>query len=86
VFIRGDVDVAGAAALGRVLAELGDAWAGSVRADMGGIEFFGAAGARALGRSAHDLEAQGGRLTVERPGRSVRRVLEVTGLGRLLAA
>jgi len=84
--VRGDVDVAGATALTSVLSPLVDAGARRLRCEMAAVGFFGAAGARTLARLAEDLERQGGWLTVERPSRSVRRVLALTGLWPLLAA
>jgi anti-anti-sigma factor len=84
--VRGDVDVAGATALTSVLSPLVDAGARWLRCEMAAVGFFGAAGARALARLAEDLESQDGWLTVERPSRSVRRVLALTGLWPLLAA
>jgi anti-anti-sigma factor len=86
VAVRGDVDVAGASTLTRLLSPLVDAGARLLRCQMEAVGFFGAAGARVLARIAGDLEFRGGQLTVERPSRSVRRVLEVTGLARLLVA
>jgi anti-anti-sigma factor len=75
--IRGEIDMATAPLVRRALAWCieTDGVRGSV--DLADVKLIDAAGLRVLNEVNDDLRRQGGELTVRRPSRHVRRVLEV---------
>jgi anti-anti-sigma factor len=84
VALRGEVDASCAEALTRMLADVVNADTLTLSLDVAELEFLDGAGARTLALTAADMEARGGRLRLHRPSAMVSRVLEITGLGRLL--
>ena len=84
VELRGVVDADSASALARTFEELIGGAAISLSVDVSDLETVDSAGARTLARTANALEARGGRLRVLNAWSSLERLLETTGLGRLL--
>ena len=86
VELRGGFDSRNASVIERTFHEIIGLGATALHLDLADIESFDGAGARTLAVSAAGLEAQGGRLRVLNASGSVERVLQMTGLGRLLIA
>ncbi|MCU1372984.1 MAG: anti-sigma factor antagonist [Actinomycetia bacterium] len=85
VHLRGEIDLATAPALDRELTTLRDRGAQRLWLDLAEVTFLDASGVRVLCRTAGALDAAGGGLELVGPRGMVRRVLEITGLGGLIA-
>ena len=83
--LRGEVHAYCERALERVFVDLLGVGVTSLHVDLADVVFLDGAGARALASTAQKLEACGGRLRVQQPAASITKLLEMTGLGRLLA-
>jgi anti-anti-sigma factor len=79
VTVHGDLDCATAPRLGAALEGL-DPVGRTVRVDLSATDFMDCAGVRVLVVSLRRFRDVGGELVLDSPSRSVRRVLEVTGL------
>ena len=84
VTLRGDVDMATAPELRRVLEELIDGGAEEVVLDCRGLEFLDSSGIGAL-VAARTRIGDEGVIALEAPRANVRKVLEVTGVDRELS-
>jgi anti-sigma B factor antagonist len=86
VEVRGDVD---AATANRLAARLHDVVAGqgnlSVVVDVGEMTFIDSQGLHALVQAWREARTRGGALRIERASASTARLLEITGLDRLLS-
>jgi anti-sigma B factor antagonist len=81
---QGELDLSSA---GRVTAAVKEAFAhgrGSVLVDLSGVTFVDSTGLTALVRIHREAEARGTYVAVVAPSRSVRRVLDLLGLGDVL--
>lgn len=81
VVVRGDVDMASAPQLRRLLDELIDAGATEVVVDCRELDFLDSSGIGAL-VAARTRLGDGGALAIEHARPNVRKVLEVTGVDR----
>lgn len=81
VRVRGELDLDSTEQLAAVLSECH----GAVLVDLGGVTFMDSSGLGTLIRARNRLGDEGGSLAVERAGRNVRRLFEVTGLTDFLA-
>ena len=86
VRVRGDVDLDTAPVLERRLNELVDDGAREIVVDAGGLTFMDMTGLTVLVRVLKRLRARDGRIRVRSASRSVQKVLEITGLDRVLPA
>lgn len=84
VTVTGDLDLASAPRLRRVLDGLCRDGYHEVVVDLAGLEFLGAVGLGVFLSTDEQLRATGGRLILNRPQRLVRRVLAITGLDTVL--
>jgi anti-anti-sigma factor len=84
VQLRGELDLATAPDLDRLLDQLRRDGHRQVTLDLSGLEFLSAAGLSVLLRADHALRAAGGQLVLTRPTRLARRVLAITGLDTTL--
>jgi anti-sigma B factor antagonist len=85
VQLRGELDLATAPQLARLLDLLRRDGHRQITLDLSGLEFLCAAGLAVFLRADQALRAVGGRLVLTRPTRLVRRVLAITGLDATLA-
>ena len=85
VTLRGEVHACCEGALERLFVDLLDAGVTSLQVHLADVVFLDGAGARTLASTARKLESRGGRLRVQQPAASATKLLEMTGLGRLLA-
>jgi anti-anti-sigma factor len=83
VTIRGEIDIVSVPALRTVLDELSVDQ--RVVIDMAGVRFMDSSGVNALIAHAVRATAGGGSLRVCNPSRAVERVVQLTGVNRLLA-
>ena len=83
VYVEGDVDADTTELLLSVLTQAVDDCP-HVRCDLGGVRFFGAAGANALAIAGSRAAGLGHRLELSGASGLTRRVLEITGLHRIL--
>jgi anti-sigma B factor antagonist len=85
VKVTGDIDLATAEKVGEALtAALGTA--SEVRADLSGVTFLDSTGIRALVQAYRLAQSQGGSFYIVGAKHWVAKVLDVTGVGPLLAA
>jgi len=84
VELCGAIDTDSASALTCAFDELIGSAAISLYIDVSALDTVDNAGARTLAHAANTLEAQGGRLRVLNAWKSLERLLEMNGLGRLL--
>ena len=82
--LTGEIDVATAVAVRSALRASFDEGHRDVVVDLTGVSFIDAAGLGVLVGAQRRFARAGGRLRVEHPQRSVRRVLEITALDRVL--
>jgi anti-anti-sigma factor len=81
--LRGELDMVSSPELSARLEELGRSGA-AVRLDLTGVTFMDSTGVRALYTAAKDAEDGGGQLNIVPPTGEPWRVLEITGLHRIL--
>jgi anti-sigma B factor antagonist len=84
VTLTGDLDLASAPQLQRILDQLCRDGYSEVVVDLTGLEFLGAIGLRVLLRADDQLRATGARLILYRPPRGARRILAITELDTVL--
>jgi len=84
VIIEGDVDLAEAERLQQLIADLADEGTRTVVVDLQQVGFMGSAGLGALVSGQNRLSEQGAGLRVRSPSPSVRRVLELTALDKVI--
>jgi anti-sigma B factor antagonist len=84
VALSGELDLAGAPHLQRVLDQLCRDGVPEVVLELSGLDYLGAAGLGVFLRADDRLRAAGGRLILHRPGRLARRILAITGLDTVL--
>ena len=84
VKLRGELHLATASDLERLLDQLRRDGHRQVTLDLSGLEFLSAAGLSVLLRADHALHAAGGRLVLTRPTRMAHRILAITGLDTTL--
>ena len=84
VQIEGELDIAGAAHLRRILGDLMGSGVRQVQVDLSATEFVDSSGLGALLWAEHRLKALGGRLDVVNPCQSVARTFALAGLDGIL--
>ena len=84
VVLKGELDMATAPELSQRLAEVAAAGPDAVTLDLSELEFMDSQGINVLLQARRALQAQGGRLIVRSPQPLVARVLETTGLLKVL--
>ncbi len=82
VALSGELDIVSADQVANALVAV---TAATVVVDLSNLEFIDSTGIGAVIRGRNQIMAQGNRLVVTRPQDGVRRVLDVTGLGFLIA-
>ncbi|MDQ4033799.1 MAG: STAS domain-containing protein [Actinomycetota bacterium] len=80
----GELDLASAPHLQRVLDELRRDGSQEIVLDLASLDFLSATGLEVFVRADEQLRAAGGRLVLNRPGRRARRILAITGLDAVL--
>ena len=80
VRLMGEVDLATAPELDRVLDELAGNGHGRLLIDLGGVEFMDSTGIGSIFRAPRSTDANGHRLTVRRGSPQVQRLFELTGM------
>jgi anti-sigma B factor antagonist len=83
VRIEGEVEFATAPRLRATLVELAQHGASPVTVDLAGVSFLDSAGISLLVQAKKRLQAAGSDLALRTPTRSVRRVLEISGVSEL---
>lgn len=83
LWVRGEVDVATAPALGAILASLDDG-APRVVVDLSQTTFIGAAGVHVLASARHHRCRAGRELVLKAPSAVARRVIRLSGMGQVL--
>jgi anti-sigma B factor antagonist len=84
VTLSGELDLISAPYLQQVLDQLCRESPPDIVLDLSGLTFLGATGLSVFLRADAQLRADGGRLILTRPGRSVRRMLAITELDTVL--
>jgi anti-sigma B factor antagonist len=84
VALIGELDLASAPQLQRVLDELRRDGFAEIVLDLARLDFLSATGLEVFVRADEYLRAAGGRLVLNRPGRRARRILAITGLDAVL--
>ncbi len=84
VRLLGEVDLATAPELDRVLGELAENGYGRVLIDLEGVGFMDSTAIGSIFRGLRSAEANGHRLTVRRGSHQVQRLLELTGMAEQL--
>ena len=79
--VGGEIDMATAPQLRDALADLVDSGARSITLDLGAVGFVDSSGLGVLVGALRRQDQSGGRLRIESPQDSVRKVFEITGLG-----
>jgi anti-sigma B factor antagonist len=85
VRLAGEIDMASAPAIRETLDSLEDAGYTKLRLDLGSVTFMDSQGLNALARAAKRAHELDGVLVASNPTEPVRRIMELTGLDRLLA-
>lgn len=80
VTLSGELDIASAPRLGETLDWLCEQGCQEIVVDLVAVSFVDSSGLAAFVRAHQTLQHSGGRLTLRRPGHSMRRLLEMTGL------
>ena len=80
VTLAGDLDIASAPRLGETFDWLCEQGCQQIVVDVAEVSFVDSSGLAAFVRAHQTLLHAGGRLTLRRPGHSMRRLLEMTGL------
>jgi anti-anti-sigma factor len=84
--LTGELDTAGAAALGEFVTALGRAsGGGEVVIDLSGLTFIDSTGIQALLQAESDLSGGGGRLVLRDPPEAITRLLSICGLAEVIA-
>jgi anti-sigma B factor antagonist len=86
VTVRGEIDLASAPELAGLLVELTGQGHRYIAVDLASVEFMDSTGVRALIDASERLRSAGGRLVIQAAHARVERVLELTGVDRLLRA
>src|SRR5215510_11855049 len=84
LFVRGELDISSAPSFEHAVADALDGQGGVFRVDLGGLTFMDSTGAGSLLRVHARVEGIGRDLVLVHPTRSVRRVLELLGLDRVI--
>jgi anti-sigma B factor antagonist len=84
LYVRGELDVARAPALGRAIAKEVDGQGGQFHLDINGLAFVDSTGGQALLHIHNAIEACGGRAVFEHPQQEVLGVLRLLGLDQVL--
>jgi anti-anti-sigma factor len=84
LLLEGELDLASVGTLRACLEQL-DSQFSEISVDMAGLEFLDSTGLAALVTTQQHLGERGGRLLVRNPQGHVRRVLEVSGVDRVLS-
>ena len=84
VAIFGEVDAATAAMLDQALTSSAPDPAVELVVDCRGLEFIDSSGLNVFVKNAQRLDAAGGRLVLESPAAATRRLLEISGLDRVV--
>ncbi len=84
--VSGELDMCTAPELSRSLAPVLDEHPADLTLDLAGVEFIDSSGLTLLVRTWKRMQQQDGALRLSHPTPSVRRVLELVGLDRLLVA
>ncbi len=84
IVVVGEIDMATSSTLrayidGVIVLERGD-----IVLDLSGVGFMDSTGLGVIVKAARDLEAKGFELVLRAPSPRVRRVLQITGIGRLI--
>jgi anti-anti-sigma factor len=80
ITLVGEVDLATAPELDRLLDQLAEGEPGRLLIDLTGVEFMDSTGLASIVRALHAAEANGHRLSVQRGSPQVQRLFELTGL------
>ncbi|HVX43346.1 MAG TPA: STAS domain-containing protein [Mycobacteriales bacterium] len=80
VILSGELDVASAPRVGETLDWLCEQGCREIVVDLADVSFVDSSGLAAFVRAHQALQHSGGRLTLRRPGHSMRRLLTMTGL------
>ncbi len=83
VYAEGDVDIATSSSLQAALAGALEKFA-SVALDLAGVRYIDSSGLSVLVWCNRRAQKAGGSLTLRRPSRTVRRLLDITGLDSLI--
>ena len=83
--LTGELDPATAPVLADAIASLETAGVDDVVIDLAGVTFLDSSGVRVLVSAREQLRASGATLTLRAPSPNIRRVLEITGLGEVIA-
>lgn len=84
VAVHGELDLAGADAFERLVAEVILRHGPDVVIDGSGVTFCDARGLGALVRCANEAQRSGGRLTLSDPAQRLRRLVRIVGLDHLM--
>ncbi len=84
VIVKGEIDLAEAGELERLLTELVGTRPSRVVVDLHGVDFMGSAGLGALVTAHNRIAEHGGSLRLRAPSPSVRRVLQITTLDQVM--
>jgi anti-sigma B factor antagonist len=82
VTVRGEIDTVSVPTLKAALDGIDPT--STVSVDMAGVTFMDSSGLSALAVQTMRVRAEGGSLTISHPSSSVRRVVELAGMGELL--
>jgi anti-anti-sigma factor len=84
LLVKGEIDLGTAPLLQAELSRLADAGRRRVRVDLRDVTFMDSQGLNVLARAHRRLVAEGAALTLVAPSEPVRRVLEITGVDRIV--
>jgi anti-sigma B factor antagonist len=84
LLLEGELDLASVSTLRACLEQLDGSYH-EVAVDLAGLSFVDSTGLATLITTKHQLDERGGRLVLRNPQDAVRRVLEVSGVDKVLA-